>query len=59
MGKDILKTLDNGLKVISYLTKLNRPISVTNLSNLVHINKSTTYRILQTLKKRICLSIRG
>lgn len=52
MSKDILKTLDNGLLVISHLAKTNSPISVTELAKQVGINKSTIFRILNTLEKR-------
>ncbi|MFF2853482.1 MULTISPECIES: IclR family transcriptional regulator [unclassified Peribacillus] len=49
---DILSTLDKGLQVITYLSIINRPISIGELSKEMNINKSTMFRILKTLQKR-------
>ncbi|MFC4801751.1 IclR family transcriptional regulator [Neobacillus sp. GCM10023253] len=51
-SSEILLTLDKGLQVIKYLSMINRPISVGELSKEVDINKSTMFRILKTLQRR-------
>ncbi|GHI01077.1 IclR family transcriptional regulator [Neobacillus kokaensis] len=51
-SSEILLTLDKGLQVITHLSKVNRAISIGELSKEVNINKSTLFRILKTLQKR-------
>ncbi len=51
MKYDILETVDKALKILLLLAEDSREMSISEVSSKTRINKSTTYRILNTFCK--------
>jgi IclR family KDG regulon transcriptional repressor len=51
MNNDILETVDKALRILLLLAEDSREMSISEVSSKTGINKSTTYRILNTFYK--------
>ena len=51
--KDIINSLNRGLTILELLLE-ERFMSVTEIGKRLGINKSSAFRLLNTLKERIC-----
>jgi IclR family acetate operon transcriptional repressor len=45
----VVKTVDKALRILDELRKSRKELSLSEISTLISVNKSTTYQILQTL----------
>ncbi|MGM0420741.1 MAG: IclR family transcriptional regulator [Bacillota bacterium] len=50
--KQLVKSLDRALNILEVVSHSKEPLGVTELSNKTDLNKSTVYRMLNTLKYR-------
>lgn len=48
----LIKSLDKGLKILEIIGESETPVTISELSHLLGINKSSAFRLLNTLKSR-------